>query len=178
LGMKIFLIGFMGVGKSTLGKRLAAKLGYTFIDSDKFIEDQEEMSVSEIFEKNGEEAFRDLELLFLKSELDDKTVIALGGGTPCYKNNMNFINQLGISVYLDMHEALLTNRLMHAKGKRPLIEAFKNDEHKLKGFIEEKLKERRPFYDQAHIKIDASNFNASKLDALIEMIQSSEQSHS
>lgn len=176
--MKIFLIGFMGVGKTTIGKKLAAQTKYGFIDSDKYIEQKSGATVSEIFQNKGETAFRELEMSFLQSEIQSNTVVALGGGTPCYKNNMDVINQLGISIYLKMNGAQIANRLKHAKAKRPLIDQFKSDDKKLKEFISDKLKERETFYNRAHIKVDASNFDSMKLKTLIEMIQLFEQSHS
>ena len=178
MGMKIFLIGFMGVGKTTIGKRLAAKLNFNFVDSDAAIEKNEGQTITEIFSDKGENYFRTLERSFLETELENNSVVALGGGTPCFQDNMELINKMGITVYLQMPTGLIVNRLKNAKGKRPLIEAVKEDEEQLRKVVEAMLNERFPFYEKASITADASNFNASKMDSLIQLIQLSQQSHS
>src|SRR5688500_7831796 len=110
--MKIFLLGYMGCGKSSAGKKLANKLGFEFIDLDEMIEKQYQKSVSEIFETEGENKFREYEHNCLKGLLDkENIVISLGGGTPCYYNNMELINTHGTSIYLKMSTEVLASRL-------------------------------------------------------------------
>ena len=169
--MIIFLIGFMGAGKSSVGKRLASKLKVPFLDSDREIEDFLGMDIPQIFETKGEAFFRNEEKKWLQSLTSKSAVIALGGGTPCQEGNMELINQLGISVYINMNVDLLTNRLLSSKGKRPLIEQFKDQPEALKNFIIQKLGEREPFYKQAKIQIAGDNINSEKLQRLIDIIK-------
>ena len=160
--MKIFLIGFMGCGKTTVGKKLAGKLGFNFIDLDEHIERRHGKSVSEIFETEGEEKFRALESAGLKEIIaGDNTVIATGGGTPCFNNNMELINNKGISVYLKMSVDSLANRLGNAKSIRPLIKGLSEEE--LKNYILNKLTEREAYYLQAHYKVKAKDLNVGEL---------------
>jgi shikimate kinase len=168
--MIIFLIGFMGAGKSSLGKRLANKLELPFIDSDKAIEEIEQLTISEIFEKKGESYFRTREKEWLQSLNEKDVVIALGGGTPCQDGNIELINGLGTSIYIQMNVDLLANRLVSAKGKRPLIEKYKGKPDELKEFIRETLAEREVFYKQANIQFAGDNINSEKLQGLVDLI--------
>ncbi len=149
--MTIFLLGFMGSGKSTIGKSLAITLGYNFIDLDHYIENQEGRSVSEIFAAKGEDHFRELETRYLKELAlsEANTVLSLGGGTPCFNNNMKLANSLGITVYLQTGNDELYDRLKDQTANRPLLSG-KNEEE-LKGFITGKVHEREPFYNQSKI---------------------------
>ena len=138
----------MGSGKSTIGKELAEKLKMDFIDFDTYIETKEKKSVSEIFEKEGEEKFRELEKKHLNEIIKkDNAVISLGGGTPCFNNNIETINKNGISIYLQMSVNALVKRLINAKRKRPLIKEM--NEVDLKFFIATNLEKRISFYNQA-----------------------------
>src|SRR6056300_171913 len=123
--MTIVLIGYMASGKSSIGKKLADKLNYDFVDLDDFIEEKESMSVSKIFKKKGEVYFRKQEALYLKGLLQnkEKTILAVGGGTPCYSGNMELILQSDnvTSIYLKASLSTLANKLMTKKAKRPLI---------------------------------------------------------
>jgi shikimate kinase len=160
--MKIFLIGYMGSGKSTAGKKLAAKLGLSFLDLDEYIEKEYDKTITEIFDTEGEERFRELEHLYLKKVMTlDNLVISLGGGTPCFYNHMELINNNGISIYLKMSVDALANRLANAKKKRPLIQDM--SEFDLKNFISANLTKREPFYLQAHYKVKAKNLNVDEL---------------
>jgi shikimate kinase len=171
--MKVFLIGFMGAGKSTIGKRLANKLECQFIDSDHAIEKEAGMTVEEIFQESGEDEFRAIESKWLRKLDVENAVIALGGGTPCHGSNMEFIKEKGISVYIILSAKALSIRLASSKTVRPLIESFKNDSAELTKFIEEKLEEREVFYNQANIKIDGINLDASSIDRLVDLISMS-----
>jgi len=155
--MKIVLLGYMASGKSSIGKRLSKKLSMRFLDLDDYIIEQEKMSVSKIFELKGEVYFRLIEHKYLKEILakDEKFILALGGGTPCYANNMEEINKGNtLSIYLQGSTATMIERLIRKKSKRPLI-AYLGDD-KIPEFVAKHLFERRPFYEQAKktIKID------------------------
>ncbi|MEE9462652.1 MAG: shikimate kinase [Bacteroidales bacterium] len=164
--MIIFLLGFMGSGKSTVGQRLAGRLGYSFIDMDARLEGEHGMTINEIFEKLGEKAFRDLESNLLKEMVSlQDAVISTGGGLPCTGNNMDLINRKGVSIYLRMEPAALLNRLSRGKSRRPLIRHLSRQE--LETFIQEKLREREPVYLRAHHIISGLNF---KMDELMEIL--------
>ncbi len=172
LPVKIFLIGFMGSGKSTLAKKLANRINYSFLDLDEEIERIEKRSVAEIFEKEGESYFRELEtnLLNKLKTFETNQVIALGGGTPCFNNNMELIHQIGFSVYLKYNSGILANRLLNSKTKRPLI-TNKNQEE-LKAFIDFLLQEREQFYLKANLIIEGTNITAKQvIDLLFQNIE-------
>jgi shikimate kinase len=160
--MNIYLIGFMGCGKSTTGKKLASKLGYTFIDLDDFVEEQAGTSVSELFQQSGEDVFRKFERNCLRViSQKSRQVISTGGGTPCFFDNMNVINSTGLSVYLKMSADTLYSRLREAKKSRPLIDDMADLE--LKEFISRKLAEREPFYLKAQYKVKAKDLKVDEL---------------
>jgi len=164
--MIIFLVGFMGSGKSTVGRRLAGRLGYSFIDMDQRLEAEHGMTINEIFEKLGEKAFREMENLLLEEIVSLKdTVISTGGGLPCTGNNMDLINDKGVSIYLRMEPEALLNRLSRGKRRRPLIRHLSREE--LETFIREKLREREPVYLRAHHIVSGLNFN---MDHLVEIL--------
>jgi shikimate kinase len=160
--MKIFLLGYMGSGKSTAGKKLASKLGMDFLDLDEYIEKEYGSSITEIFESEGEEKFRELEHLYLQRVvLMDNIIISVGGGTPCYYNNIEIINNNGLSVYFKMSVDTLVNRLVNAKKQRPLIKGMAESD--LKNFIEANLGNREYFYAQAHYKVKAKSLDIDEL---------------
>lgn len=164
--MIIFLIGFMGCGKTTLGKRLSRKLDYSFYDMDEEIEKKAGLSVSEIFSQKGEAAFRKMEREYLKSlNPESDLVIATGGGAPCFGDNIELMNQLGITVYLKMSPVSLAGRLQKARSIRPLIEGL-GDEALLE-FIHERLKEREPHYKKAKCIMKGENVKSSHVVALV-----------
>ena len=155
--MKIVLLGYMASGKSSIGKRLSKKLSMSFLDLDNYIIDREKMSISKIFETRGEVYFRLIEHKYLKEVLnkDENFILALGGGTPCYANNMKILNKEEInSIYLQGTTKTMIDRLIRKKAKRPLIASLTDD--KIPEFVAKHLFERRPFYEQAKtiIKID------------------------
>jgi shikimate kinase len=147
----------MGSGKTTLGRKLANKLDYDFIDLDELIEEQEKLGISEIFSKQGEDSFRKTENRILNETLTTKKniVLSVGGGTPCYFNNMELINKQATSIYLKYNVGMLFSRLISAKTKRPLI-AKKSDEE-LKDFIQKTLLEREEFYNKSNIIVAGNN---------------------
>lgn len=152
--MKIVLLGYMASGKSSIGKRLSKKLSVQFLDLDDYIIEKEKMSISEIFEKKGEVYFRLIENKYLKEVLskEDDFILALGGGTPCYANNIEEINkENNLSIYLQGSTQTMINRLIKKKSKRPLIASLSND--KLAEFVAKHLFERRTYYEQAKITV-------------------------
>ena len=165
---KIFLVGFMGCGKSTFGRKIASALNWNFVDLDEYIEEKEGKSISSIFEELGEEYFRKLETSTLEeSKKWNKTIISCGGGTPCFNNNAELINNSGLSVYISLSPEMLKNRLIGEKSKRPLIERLSNIE--LLSFIQNKLSEREEFYNKAKIKFDYSD---DKAESFIDYLRS------
>lgn len=159
--MKVFLIGFMGCGKSTKAKQLAAKIGCPVIDLDAIIVEQQGKSIAEYFAEHGELAFRKLENETLKNYPYPETcVVATGGGLPCFFDNMEWMNEHGKTVYLQMEPAALVSRL-HNRQKRPLIANM--DDEQLLVFIQKKLAERDPFYTKAKLTIDAFDLDADTL---------------
>jgi len=160
--MKVFLIGFMGSGKTTIGKKLANYLKYEFIDLDKLIESKAGMSIVSYFELYGEGAFRELERDTLqKTEFPENVVIATGGGAPCFGDNIEWMNKNGLVAYLSLSPKALASRLEHSKTDRPLIRHLKGDE--LIDFISTKLQEREEFYNQAKYVVSASDLTAERL---------------
>jgi shikimate kinase len=150
----VFLIGFMGVGKTTIGKRLAAQLEVEFIDTDQRLEERFQCSIAEYFARHGEEAFRikELELIISLTQQIDNAVISVGGGLPCFYDNMEIMNKSGITLYLHRPAKELFQRLKQGKQKRPLL-ADKSDEELLT-FITETLAQREIYYLQAHYKLN------------------------
>ena len=154
----IILLGYMGAGKTTIGHALAKDLGVQFYDLDWYIEMRFHKTVAQIFEERGEEGFRTIErnLLHEVCEFED-VIISAGGGTPCFFDNIDYMNAQGTTIYLQVpHERLLT-RLKIAKSRRPLLKD-KSDEE-ISSFITEKMQQREPFY----LKADY-NFTADRLE--------------
>lgn len=150
----IFLIGFMGSGKTTLGKKVAQKTGYSFVDLDELIVREIGMSINDYFEKHGEASFREIERETLhRLGETSNTIIATGGGTPCHLDNMEWMNQHGKTIYIKLSPKALLSRLSQKETEsRPLLKGKSNEE--LLTFITEKLEERNPFYHQAKIVFD------------------------
>ncbi|MFT3740791.1 MAG: shikimate kinase [Breznakibacter sp.] len=150
---RIYLIGFMGCGKSTLGKALAQTLGWAFCDLDTLFETTYRMPISDFFKQHGEDAFREAEKEVLsQSFVQAKMVYATGGGAPCFFDNMEQMNHHGLTVYLQLPPQALMRRLQNGKQGRPLV-ADKPDNEML-AFIDMKLKEREPFYTQSKLIIE------------------------
>lgn len=144
--MRIFLIGFMGSGKTTVGNALARKLNYSFTDLDSFIENKTGKSIYDIFADEGEEKFRKTEHKALKELCKkDDIVISCGGGTPCFYNNIDIINKKGLSVYIKYPIGKLKSRLLPKMGKRPMLKNIFTHED-LESFIKQMIYEREKFY--------------------------------
>jgi shikimate kinase len=164
----IILIGFMGSGKTTLGKKLARALNRTFVDSDAAIEQVAGMKIREIFETYGEDHFRQLESDWIEQlSPDEPAVIATGGGMPCFNNNLQELKNKGIVLYLQRPAKELLQRLKNAKNKRPLLAAMKDEE--MLAFIEDKLNEREVFYLQADVVLSREE---QELQVLLDIINS------
>ena len=151
--MRIYLIGYMGSGKSTVGKGLAAELNLSFIDMDDYIEERNYKTIPRIFAEDGEEVFRKLEQKALH-ELSsfENIVIATGGGAPCFFNNIEVIKQTGKSLYLKGTPRIIAERLRHSKIERPLIKG--KTEEELVDFIDETLHKREQWYNQADVVLE------------------------
>ena len=160
--MRIFLVGFMGAGKSVVGRRLAKSLNLSFYDLDEEIESHYKMSVSAIFQKYDEACFRKLETSVLESfSSKDNFVLSCGGGTPCFGENMAFMNSIGTTIYIKLSTDELVGRISSSYHKRPLTEG-KSDEE-LASYVDAMLKKREPFYSMAKITVDASGTDKETL---------------
>jgi shikimate kinase len=170
--MNIFIIGYMASGKTTIGKALAKKINFQFIDLDQYIENKEERSVSDIFATRGEIYFRNIETKYLIEliDKDEKSIISLGGGTPCYGNNLELLLNANnaLSVYLKASLVELVRRLYLDKDSRPLIAHLKTEEALLE-FVGKHLFERSNYYSQASRTI---NIDDKTIETIVEEIVS------
>jgi len=162
----IYIIGFMGSGKSTAGRKLAASMGWPFIDLDRKIEEVALKTIPRIFSEDGEEHFRKIESEVLRN-LDNtkRTVVSTGGGTPCHGDNMDFMLKTGVTVYLKMTPGQLAKRLLDSSGERPLLKNVPDES--LPGFIEEKLAHREKWYSKAEIIVDGLSLNIELLGSIV-----------
>ena len=166
---RVILIGFMGCGKSTLGKKIARQLKIPFIDSDAEIEKQQQMSIGEIFGKVGESGFREIETVFIKGlSTNEEYVLATGGGLPCFNKNMERLNELGTTFYLDRSAKELANRLKNAKTQRPLLVGLSDEE--LLDFIEVKLNERDEYYKLSQVILNRDDQTAAEIVNLTDLL--------
>ena len=152
---RIILIGYMGSGKTTVGKALSKETGMMFYDLDWYIESRMRKTVSQIFAEKGEEGFRKIEynMLHEVAEFED-VIISCGGGTPCFFDNMDYLNEQGDVVYLKASPETLYKHLLMAKVERPLLKGKSAEE--LIDYITEHLKQRAPFYEKAKYVLDVS----------------------
>lgn len=158
--MKIFLVGFMGAGKSFLGKIWGEIYSIPFYDLDELIEEDERITVENIFATFGEDYFREREAAVLRNtDRFEKCIIACGGGTPCYFDNMHWMNKSGVTVFINESEINIFNHLKDDKKIRPLI--MEKDEKQLQQFISNKLQERSPFYNESQIILQSHHLNKS-----------------
>lgn len=158
---RIFLIGYMGSGKTTLGRAYSKDQGLTFIDLDWYIEERFHKTVQQIFAERGEEGFREIERRMLHEVADfEDVVIAAGGGTPCFFDNMDFMNERGVTVLLQAKPSTLFNRLKVAKSQRPLLADKSDDE--LMAFIMAGLQKRQAFYSKAQYVFASDELESQK----------------
>jgi shikimate kinase len=157
----------MGCGKTYWGRALSKKLGLPFFDLDEQIEEKEEKKINAIFKEEGEEYFRLLEkeVLYLITESHESFVMATGGGTPCFYNNIGYMKQAGTVVWINCSIDCLFTRLVHQKGNRPLIKDLSDEQ--LRSYIREKYAHRRIYYEQATTSISDDNL---KLDHIVSKI--------
>ena len=169
---RIILIGYMGSGKTTVGKALSKETGMMFYDLDWYIESRMRKTVSQIFAEKGEEGFRKIEynMLHEVAEFED-VIISCGGGTPCFFDNIDYLNQQGDVVYLKATPETLYKHLLMAKIERPLLKDKTPEE--LIDYITEHLKERAPYYEKAHYTLDVNVLdNNDKIATSVERIKS------
>ncbi|HCY00261.1 MAG TPA: shikimate kinase [Bacteroidales bacterium] len=161
--MKVFLIGFMASGKSTIGEELANILGYKFVDLDTYIEEKHKKSVKIIFEVYGEDYFRQVEneALVEVSKTDGDIIVASGGGTSCFYNSVEFMNEVGLTIYLRVEVAELVSRLIDSKKDRPLL--WGKSKKELNDYIIRVLDERKKYYEMAKINVDMDKVNLQQL---------------
>ena len=164
--MRIFLIGYMGSGKTTLGRKLAKILQHQFIDLDQYIEEHEGRSITHIFEEDGEDCFRKLERVYLHKVInEDDVVISTGGGTPCFFDNMDQMNEYGKTIYINMHPKALLPRLKSSKCNRPLLEG--KDEKGMLDYVFKTLQSREKYYHKAKKIVMGYNLTARKLKKIL-----------
>ena len=169
--IRIFLTGYMGAGKTTLGKAFARKLNLPFVDLDWYMEERFHKTVGELFVERGEAGFRELEknMLHEVGAFED-VVISTGGGAPCFFDNMDFMNRNGKTVFLNVHPDVLFRRLRVAKQQRPILQGKQDDE--LKEFIIRALEKRNPFYSQAQYVFNADELeDRSQIEKSVEKLR-------
>ena len=158
----------MGCGKSYWGKRLASSLNFNFIDLDEMIEKREGLSIPDIFEQFGEDSFREREQSALESlkDLKQATVISTGGGAPCFHNNIDRMNDMGKTLFLEASPRILMQNILKSDGERPIVRAIPETE--LEAYIANHLGERLPFYRQAQLNV---NVDGLRLEELIQLFK-------
>jgi shikimate kinase len=168
--MKVFLIGFMASGKTTLGEELAKLLNYTFIDLDHYIEQKQARSIKVIFELSGESRFREIENEALRevAAMDGDIIVASGGGTSCFYNSVDFMNKCGFTIYLRAEVSELLARLIDAKTDRPLL--WGKSKQELTDYIIRVLDERKKYYEKAKITVDIKDLEVNQLATTIKAI--------
>lgn len=169
--MKVFLIGFMASGKTTLGGELAEIMGYKFLDLDDYIEVKQKKSIKLLFEIEGEEKFRVIENEALRevAKMEGNLIVASGGGTSCFYNSIDFMNKEGVTVYIKVEVAELVARLIDSKKNRPLLWGKSREE--LNEYIIRVLEERKKYYEKAKITVEYPNLDITQLASTLKSIQ-------
>lgn len=170
--MKVFLIGFMASGKTTLGSELAEVMGYKFLDLDDYIEVKHKKSIKVLFEIEGEEKFRIIEndALHEVAKMEGNIIVASGGGTSCFYNSIDFMNNEGVTVYIKVDVAELLARLIDSKKNRPLLWGKSHEE--LNEYITRVLEQRKRYYEKAKITVEFPNLDIKQLASTLKSIQS------
>ena len=167
--MRIFLIGYMGCGKSRWGKVIAEHYGFRFIDLDTHIEERENATIPEIFSKHEETGFRLIEHEALESiRGEENVIIATGGGAPCFHNNMEIMNNLGTTLFIECSPLLLQDRISNSDNERPLVMNLSQEE--LLNYIIRHLKNRMPFYEQSHYKLVSGDLEIESFTTILDPI--------
>lgn len=172
--MIVFLVGYMGSGKSCIGQRVANHLDWKFVDMDNLIESKADLSISEIFSIKGEAWFRDLERETLQEFKDENNIIvATGGGVPCFGDNMEVMKQIGVTIYLKVSPENLFTRLERGRANRPKIKGL--DDVELMDFIKTTLPQREEFYDKSSFLINCNGVSeeyiATHINRYLEIIE-------
>ena len=167
--MRIFIIGFMASGKTTIGKKLANKLNLPFIDLDNVIEETQCSTIRLLMYQLVEDAFRQIEKETLQKVIDEneKAIISTGGGTPCFFDNMSVMNNSGTTIYLEVDIPVLVNRLLHSKTERPLI--WGKSKQELTQYAIDLIEKRNPYYNLARYRISGKNLSADDLINLLNL---------
>ena len=166
--MRVFLIGFMASGKSTVGKKLANKIGLPFIDLDNYIEEKFNTTIRVLMNDKGQDVFREIERDTLKSVIEENksAVISTGGGTPCYFDNMERMKSSGETIYIEVDIPIIVDRLIHSKKDRPLIWGKTRED--LTVYAKDLLEKRDAFYKQAKHIVNGKSLKVMDLVKLIE----------
>lgn len=167
----VFLVGFMGCGKTYWGSRLSELTNYNFADLDAMIEAGEEKTIAQIFTETGEAGFREKERYYLHqtADFEQPTLVSTGGGAPCFFDNMDWMNRHGKTIFLDMPVAVLAERLWKGREKRPLLAEVERED--FEGFITERLHVRLPFYMRAQHQVKWQEDENQLLQILLETLE-------
>ena len=164
---RIYLVGYMGAGKTTAARRIAQRLGWEVADTDALFEEKYRISVNDFFNKYDEALYRKLESQVLKStESLENVVVSTGGGTACFFDNMEWMNQHGLTVFMRISPKAAVDRVVHSRHKRPLVEG--KSEEELVEFVNRNYAERLPFYEQAAITVKSEDLD---LDDLVKQLE-------
>lgn len=164
---RIYIVGYMGAGKTTAARRLAQRMGWEVVDTDALFEGKYKISVNDFFNKYDEPLYRKLESEVLKAtESLDHVVVSTGGGTACFFDNMDWMNQHGLTVFLRISPQAAVDRVIHSRHKRPLVEG--KSEEELTEFVNQHYASRLPFYEQARITAKSEDFD---IESLMEAIK-------
>ncbi|MDO5314482.1 MAG: shikimate kinase [bacterium] len=164
---RIYIVGYMGAGKTTAARRLAQRMGWEVVDTDALFEEKYKISVNDFFNKYDEPLYRKLESEVLKAtESLDHVVVSTGGGTACFFDNMDWMNQHGLTVFLRISPQAAIDRVIHSRHKRPLVEG--KSEEELTEFVSQHYASRLPFYEQARITAKSEDFD---IESLMEAIK-------
>lgn len=166
---RIYLIGFMGAGKSYWGRRWAKAMNWAFFETDDLIEAREGMTITAIFETKGEAYFREQERIVITAlATTENAIVSTGGGLPCFGDNMALLNASGITLFLSASPATIAARLQTARKKRPLLNGITPEQ--LPAFIEQRLAQRLPFYQQAQFSLEVNNLDDTTLSSLLQTL--------
>jgi len=167
---RVFIVGYMGAGKSTSGSRLAKLMELPFLDTDVVLRDRHGCSISDLFAREGESGFRLLERAVLRELVREnpRVLISTGGGTPCHGDNMEFMREHGTVVYLQMPAEELVERLRGRVDQRPLIAGISDAD--LPAFVAEHIVEREVHYGRAHITVDARHFDLDRMKSVRNLV--------